>query len=119
MLGRNKRILFPSGTVTNPQPGRGGGGVNHSDYMDLFHTHACVKAENNTQRHAHIKKHTLVEILNHALVLYKAHIQSAGNIFHTKSCKVLYGTFVCEVQKMSDRVMDLNFLIFTIRLVAY
>lgn len=77
-------ISFPSGIVTNSQPE----GVCQSLRLHGFVPHPRMReGKSNTQRFA--QKHTPMKTLNHALVLYKAHIQSAGDIFHTKSRQVL------------------------------
>jgi len=61
---------------------RGRMSVTHITYMDLFLTHAYVKAE-TTPKDKYIEKHRLIKTRNCALVLYKMHIHSAGDISHT------------------------------------
>lgn len=98
MLGRNKRAggckgLYPSGVVTNSQPE----GVCQSLRLHGFVPHPRLReGRNNAQRFA--LKHTLMKTLNHVLVLYKAHSESAGGIVFTPNiAKFCNGKFICEL----------------------
>lgn len=84
--------------------------VNHSDYMDLFHTHACVKAE-TTHKDVHIQRNT--HWWKHLIMLLccTRHTFSQRGIFFTpilaKSCN---GTFICErIKWHSDGLEFLSF----------
>lgn len=83
--------------------------------MDLFHTHAPREGRNKSQRRAHVKKHTLMETLHHALVLLKEHVQSAGGYSsHRVLPKSCNSTFICDGTVM-DGLECVFILVFTLK----